>query len=1041
MSYVLRHTADHITTETNQEVEVKIYDSLFEGSASKLKGTGSGWLSYTHQNLNPRQTLSQPIQKGEVKASVWIQNAGHRQFRDDLLRSGEGRFKMELYIEGSLEWTGYVLPDLCSYSEDVPEQLSITAKDFSLLKKDLFPLEDERETIITTIERILSSLDFDIDIVTSTSWIEDNTTSGNDFLRQIYHETKALRDFADPDQQITYEEALNRILRNYGLILKQSGGKFRIDQITAYEDGSSVLRSVYDSGFVSQSTINARQTVSPITIDSDNKGNPGLKRVRNTFDHRTQTGLPTLPTNIFLNQQTPFKEFTFQVVPDDESVIRLGALVTATTQDEFNQDGEAQVDTTVRIGQYYWDGDEWTETPSNFTSILTPRRSGSYIGSVNIVTDPIPSDATTPVIISFAQAELSLYQTDETTYSTVSLEISTEGISESITYQVEQLGDFTEIYTHPVTNFGDGPLISSPSALRYGTDDEDLTANTWQRRGGGVNRSMHSNLLHEIMDANRSWRRIINATIKDYLLAYQIVRYEDTDFFYLGGTFDGYTGTWTAQLFEISITDQDEEIVTLITQRLGVASDLGEVVNLSIRDLRRILGLVNGVGVITRDYDNEQTESVEVDLDAPMRVGFDYWVINVNQLSSRDRKAGIYQVEPTGALNQEYTGKLTVPIDEQIIDAPEGSLIVLAPGQQAQADNKVDERVREGEANIISLGAELDGLELELDNLNDVVIPALNAELDNLNDTVIPGINSNISTLDGYFDDPATIPSGYGFFPGIVASNVFTEALVAKTAFVEQLAALNLFANTIVANTTFTDVLAANSAFVDSIVANDTFTDNLIAKTAWVDALIANMIDVRNFYANEATIGAALQMGTGAIIHSANFNGTFDSNGVITANGTLGYAIDSAGKAVFNSVVVRNGEIRGGDIFDSLDVKGTLTMGSGGLITNGADNYRIDDTGIRIKTGDTLGTSITFQDFSAGLNYGRIGSTTTNFRLTSNNNANIVLDSAKDVQIAAAIDSHVIIATLQDTVPSGSNRLYFRELNDLVSTDKVVCIT
>jgi len=681
----LRHTADHRTVETNQLVEVKIYDSQFSGSPSQLKGTGSGWLSYTHQNLNTRQTLSQPIQKGEVKASVWIRDASQRTFRDQLLRGSEGQFKLELYIDSVLEWTGYVLPDLCEYTEDVPEQLSIVAKDFTLLKKDLFPLEDERETIITTIERCLANLGFGLQTVTSTSWIESNTTSGNDFLRQIYHETKALRDFADPDQQITFEEALDRILRNYGLILKQSGGKFRIDQISAYESATSVLRSTYNNGFVSQSTENARQSVSPITIDSTNRGNPGLKRVKNIFDHRTQSQVPELPSEIVAtgaNEPT----FTFQLTPNDEQNVEFNARILAFTDDEPQARqglGFGEADIQLRVGQYYWNGEDWVEdSDARVTFRLEPSRQGAYQGFASISTAKFPSDASAPITIQFFQARLSLFLTTQTQYAGATLEIDTEGISNSILYQLQQTGDFSEEYTHPVTFFGDGPLVDSPSALRYSTDQDDLTSNSWQRRGGSGSRLFHSNLLHEILDTNRGYRRIINATIKDYLLAYNVVRHDDTDFFYLGGTFDGYTGSWSVQLFEIDIIDEAEQIVTLLTDTLGTASGLGGFVNFSLENLRRLLLLAGVIGITTEDYDGTISE-IDVDLNQPMKEGFAYWVINSEQLNARDVYEGIYEIF-VDVEGYSETGDVTVPLitdPPQILVAPKGSLVILAPSQ------------------------------------------------------------------------------------------------------------------------------------------------------------------------------------------------------------------------------------------------------------------------------------------------------------------------------------------------------------------------
>ena len=211
----LIYTAGYVTNQTNQLVEVEIHDRDYDGSASVLSGTGSGWLSYSHQRLNPRNY--QEIQSGEVSVSVHIQTGAHETFRHNLLNSPEGRYTLKLYFDSVLEWEGDILPDLCSYTESFDEVLTIVAKDFSLLRKDLFPLEDLRQTISTTIARILPGFD----IIYATSWQESNV--GADFVQNIYHETKALRTFRDEgDIQINNETALKWILRNYGFTLRQS---------------------------------------------------------------------------------------------------------------------------------------------------------------------------------------------------------------------------------------------------------------------------------------------------------------------------------------------------------------------------------------------------------------------------------------------------------------------------------------------------------------------------------------------------------------------------------------------------------------------------------------------------------------------------------------------------------------------------------------------------------------------------------------------------------------------------------------------------
>ena len=67
----------------------------------------------------------------------------------------------------------------------------------------------------------------------------------------------------------------------------------------------------------------------------------------------------------------------------------------------------------------------------------------------------------------------------------------------------------------------------------------------------------------------------------------------------------------------------------------------------------------------------------------------------------------------------------------------------------------------------------------------------------------------------------------------------------------------------------------------------------------------AAMIDVENLLATTISVKDK------GVIKSANFDGTIDSNGNITANGSTGWAIDHAGKARFNQLVANNAEING----------------------------------------------------------------------------------------------------------------------------------
>src|SRR5690625_3634289 len=430
------------------------------------------------------------------------------------------------------------------------------------------------------------------------------------------------------------------------------------------------------------------------------------------------------------------------------------------------------------------------------------------------------------------------------------------------------------------------------------------------------------------------------------------------------------------------------------------------------------------IGELAEDIDREERTTILCELDNPIRRGLTYWVINSDEMSEEDRWAGIYPFVPVmtdsngnvvpepeegedvpeGTITRYGPGVINVPIESGFFSAPAGSMIVKAPGQDETESGETDEdiedifidveaidkRVKEGEdaldhlenvqmplleQQLLELEDELADLnniilpELEdkIDNLNDVQLPALQSQItalddsiDDLNDVVIPNLNSELNTLDGYFNDPSSIPSNYDFFTGIVANNAFIDSLVTRDLFTDNLAAKNAFVNQIVANNafidsltsrdlftdnlvanngfinelvannTFTNNLAAKNAFVNRIVANDAFintltsrdlfTDNLTAKTAWVNDMTAAIINVGDLYSRNATIRGHLTVGTSSVA------------GQISVVGAGTIVVDSNGRIRLNSngslEVGNNGNVR-------INSGGTISIGSGSTFTMG----------------------------------------------------------------------------------------------------------
>ena len=116
------------------------------------------------------------------------------------------------------------------------------------------------------------------------------------------------------------------------------------------------------------------------------------------------------------------------------------------------------------------------------------------------------------------------------------------------------------------------------------------------------------------------------------------------------------------------------------------------------------LGLTKifSIGKLSRDYIDETTITVEVELSQSVKAGFEYWIVNEDELTIGEPIDAVYSFIPdrTNAngdrLSEEddgyddaikvYNGELAVPIQSQTINAPINSLIFLAPGQTGAFD-------------------------------------------------------------------------------------------------------------------------------------------------------------------------------------------------------------------------------------------------------------------------------------------------------------------------------------------------------------------
>src|SRR5690554_5924924 len=167
----------------------------------------------------------------------------------------------------------------------------------------------------------------------------------------------------------------------------------------------------------------------------------------------------------------------------------------------------------------------------------------------------------------------------------------------------------------------------------------------------------------------------------------------------LSGVYNERSAIYDGQVVQIQAGDIQGTVREYIPRRLGDMSG-----GTPGRNVRPNLDRLQAIGEITRDYEEENTDTVDCNLDLPVRKGIEYWVVNESELSRVNRDAGVYPVIPITTDPQgnrllpddpgyedeenirEYGPGLledagAVPIQEQVINAPAGSLIYKAPGQ------------------------------------------------------------------------------------------------------------------------------------------------------------------------------------------------------------------------------------------------------------------------------------------------------------------------------------------------------------------------
>lgn len=908
MSYICTHKVRTNQTETTYRIELS-------GGSGELVGAGDVF-NLEYERIDPTKPYSVPLQTARLEFNILVRNSSDLSLLQSIFNEPEGSRSLSLYQDGQLIFKGSVLSDLLQYPEsDYPFEGRIIAKDLTALKGYTYPLSDSRQTVIKTIADILDILNYNYAIEAYTNWGQENITDGSNFLGQIYLDTRSLREFrkedekTDPNPDGTYDlplnayDALELILRNFGLILRQANGKWRIYQLSALT-GASVNGQQYLS--TGQSTFPTSSSLSE-SIDSSSKYvlpasvntfNPGLKKVTVNFNHRTIEDEGIIPNRLtFLNDYNEAvapKVYQYKYISDSReidsgrgtvyqdgtslklkgtAISRVSSAIGALDLTEFDISYfpiEIKIQ-SAGVTYYLQDDDSWSEIP-NIRYFLRGNRiasGGAYVDSTSfdINTDATPDNADGILYISFYQAQITrpekyldrspfkLTAQDFPNVYAISTTYEPEfeivkpnnyASSQSVNYEITQAGAYSVIYNHGSVYFGDGPVFFSPSALRYGTGNTQITDSNWGFVGGAKEYLFHELLLKEILYTQAGTTRNLSADLYGAYNPVNRLSYQGQIFFFLGGRLNG-RNVWKADFLSLQFAQPTSAFLENINEASAgnIVGATGSTLTTfwdSIKESQffNTVFLQNYVGELSEVLEAGSRTSCTANLSAQLRQGEDF--ILVDKENERP-----FFINVTANVN---TGEdQTVSFDEQYfpLDLPVGTPIIMSGGL-LQSYFTIDPTK----------------LKIQVDN-----------------------VEGDFATLElRVGDNEASIEQSVQFDD----TGAYTKLIAGPEGSEFQIVADQI---------NITGVINAINDEGVTTIDGDRITTGTIT---------ANEIDVDDLFSEQITVDA-----TGSI-RSSNY--VLD---------TSGFLIEGNGDAEFNSVTVRNGLV-----VDSID-RGSYTSGNTGI--------------------------------------------------------------------------------------------------------------
>jgi len=600
MAYGLKYyfVDKKIVTSTTVTYRFEILQENYTGSATEWNGVS---IQRQYEESSLRDIKS--IQKGSVSGTIRVEDATQRGVIETIAGSQIGDYKVQLKKDNSVVWTGYVVPDLINISEENyrNQTADIVAKD--LLFTGDFTLDTGDEKAIVLIADILDTLGYGLNITSYTSWTDTTLTTTDDILNQSYHKKDRLRIFAqtdnDEDRALTNEQALEYILKAYGIILRQANGTWNLIQISAFETTSAVRRYIYNSSG-SQTSSETDYQLGSVLAQGDlrlfgatsNNYYAGVKKVESRFDHNTNIQGIKLNREYWITDGSDITKSQF-IQSDGTGNIELFFVTwfAKTTAIDLGNPNvlDVQIYVDTASTDYYWNGTAWQTTPTTIdidveATYSTQDSDDNYVhknNGVSIVTTGIPDGSDGTLYVKFITDELIqnyAYWYLRSVDLKVAYSDQVGGVSEGIEYELVQTGSYSHIYDYGTYYYGGGPTSGALSALRDSSGD---LLGSWKRSTDSSATSHAELLLRERLDIMRGQRRNMRGVLYGEYEPDKALNYDSTVFFFLGGSWDSSTYQWNANFIELDVdtaTDDDFNIF-YITEGEGTTS--GSVGSLS----------------------------------------------------------------------------------------------------------------------------------------------------------------------------------------------------------------------------------------------------------------------------------------------------------------------------------------------------------------------------------------------------------------------------------------------------------------------------